>query len=429
MGGGRSKEVVERVNALLTTTGLASYRTLRPGEMSAGMQQRLQFVRALARRVPLLLLDEPLGAVDQPRRLLISEAIRNLLKRDQTAAVWVTHDALEAVTVADRVLLVGGRPLRVALEKQIIRPGREISVHRPADGRTSAGDLDAQAAELRALLMQLTTAEDNEQGEADVPRAAWKPKSSARTWPWILLPAVIVLCCWELGIRIWPEAKFFTSLPSEWIPVLARELLAGRILGHLGTTLAEMMLGLAIALPIGTMIGYLASSHRQVSLAVRPFLAGLAAVPLFVLAPLFILWFGIGIGMKVALAALSALPIFAYLVHDAAVVTRGRFYRYARRTGANAQRCFLHLTLPGTLEAMILGVRPAAIAALLGAFLGEFVAAERGLGYYIVLQSSRYRVPEVLAGVALLFLIVAVIDGATRWIAAQRNRIIEFGGL
>jgi NitT/TauT family transport system permease protein len=393
------------------------------------MQQRLQLVRAVARRVPLLLLDEPLGAVDQPRRLLISRSIRALLKQDKTATIWVTHDALEAATVADRVLLVAGRPLRVAQEKRIVRTGLQDPGLPPVENRSAIADLDAQAAELRALLMRLTVAEDTRQEAVDDQDAAPASKPSRITLLWVFPLALVVLGVWELGVRLWPNARFFASLPSEWIPVLFRELLNGRILSHLGTTLVEMTLGLVIALPMGTLIGYGASSSRTVSLAVRPYLAGLAAVPLFVLAPLFILWFGIGIEMKVALATLSALPIFAYLVHDAAITTRGMFYRYARATRGSIRRCFLHLTLPGMLEAMILGVRPAAIAALLGAFLGEFVAAERGLGYYIVLQSSRYRVPEVLAGVTLLFLIVAMIDSATRWIAAERNRIIGFWGL
>lgn len=424
---GRSARRRERVDELFVSTGLEPYRTLRPGEMSTGMQQRLQLVRALARRVPLLLLDEPLGAVDQPRRLLIAQAIRDLLKRDRTATVWVTHDALEAVTVADRVLLVLERPLRIVQERSIIRSAVQGSTASPALDGSMATSLDGQATELRHLLMQLTTGErtggvlaDSQHSQSRLERAA------PGTWYWILLPALVFLAVWELAVQLRPEIKFFTSHPTEWMPILFRELLGGPLWRHLNTTLLETILGLVIALPVGTMIGYTASSSQRASLAVRPYLAGLAAVPLFVLAPLFILWFGIGVTMKVALAALSALPIIAYLVHDAAAATRGKFYHYARATGGSIRRCFLHLTLPGTLEALILGVRPASIAALLGAFLGEFIAAERGLGYYIVLQSSRYHVPEVLAGVTLLFLVVALIDSVTHWIAAERNRIIEF---
>lgn len=428
--------VRERVDRLLELTKLDSYKKLLPHQLSVGMQQRLQLVRVFARRAETYLCDEPLGAVDQPLKLVLAERLRELLKEDGIAAIWVTHDTLEAVTLADRVLVVGGRPLKVFTEHYV---DRSIT-QRTNDGsqpsvafKGGTLSLEDQAALLRESLYAVQQHEDAEshspviQDKGD----SYKPANLRGLVErlYVLIPFTIMLIAWQVMAYLKPDLKFFISAPSEWGYLLFTELFYGPLAGHVLVTLRESLAGLGIGLTLGVGVGFISSSSRKLSLAVRPYLVGLTAIPLFVLAPAFILWFGIGEQMKVALAALSCLPIVGYLVHDAAAAAQGTYYRYLLSAGAKRRQVFAHLVFPSTLEGILLSIRPAAVAALIGAFLGEFIAANQGLGYYIVLQASRYHVAEVLAGVFLLFLTAIMADGLAQWVARRRTKIIARLGL
>lgn len=419
----------KRVEELLRVTRLSAYRSLYPAELSVGMRQRLQLVRVVSCPRPVLLLDEPLGAVDQPMKLRIAEAVRRMTKEDCVACVWVTHDSLEAVTVADTVLVLGGRPLKVLDTHSVARSAVGTAAV-AASSSLPPTSLDAQAASLRMKLLETalpadtpaTSGHTSARGYSSI-RHRWRVTSLAVP----LVPVLLLLLGWEFLVLLKPELRFYLSSPSEWIPLLVSGLWSGGLLEHLRITLTEAGAGLAIGGSVGVLAGFGAAHSDRVSASVRPSLIGMSAIPLFVLAPAFILWFGIGISMKIAIATLSAFPFIAYMTHDSARQAKGLYYRYLSLGKTRRHRLFTTVVVPGTLEGIIESLRPAAVAALIGAFLGEFIAANAGLGYYIILQASRYHVAEVFAGVSLLFLVALIVDWATRAAAHNRHRIILFG--
>lgn len=424
----------KRVGDLLRITQLTDYRHFYPDELSVGMQQRLQLVRVLACPRPIMLLDEPLGAVDQPTRLRIAEASRRVLKQSGSACIWVTHDSLEAVTVADRVLVLNGRPLQIAGTHEVRRETDEASG--PARGTKGAeqsnfspeASLDGQAAVLRRQLLKVMSFPESAtptSSSAEVERGARPRRWRATSLLLPLAPAVLLFLVWEAAALLKPGLRFYVSAPSEWLPLLGEGLWSGSLLEHLRVTLFEAGAGLAIGAPAGIVAGFTAAYSPKVSAAIRPTLVGMSAVPLFVLAPAFILWFGIGATMKIAIAALSAFPFIAYMTHDGALDAKGAYYQYLKPQ-ARPARLFATVVVPSTLEGIIESLRPAAVAALIGAFLGEFIAANEGLGYYIILQASRYHVAEVFAGVSLLFVVAILLDWATRTAARNRHRLVSF---
>lgn len=116
----------QRVERLLTQTGLGQFRDAYPDQLSGGMRQRVALVRTLAIDPDILLLDEPFSALDFQTRLTLADEVWSILKREQKTAVLVTHDISEAVTMGDRVLVLSRHPARVQAE-HIIRftgPGR-----------------------------------------------------------------------------------------------------------------------------------------------------------------------------------------------------------------------------------------------------------------------------------------------------------------
>ena len=105
---------------LLKTYGLEEFANAKPSQLSGGMRQRAALIRTLVLEPELLLLDEPFSALDYQTRLMVADDIWKIIKKEQKTAILVTHDLSEAVSMADRVLILSKRPGRLMKEVPII---------------------------------------------------------------------------------------------------------------------------------------------------------------------------------------------------------------------------------------------------------------------------------------------------------------------
>ncbi|WP_367568587.1 ABC transporter ATP-binding protein [Lacrimispora sp.] len=103
----------EKLHEMLHTYGLGSFEQARPSELSGGMRQRAALVRTLALEPDLLLLDEPFSALDYQTRLSVCDDISSIIKSAKKTAILITHDLSEAISVADRVIVLTSRPGRI----------------------------------------------------------------------------------------------------------------------------------------------------------------------------------------------------------------------------------------------------------------------------------------------------------------------------
>lgn len=103
----------EKLRQMLQTYGLGSFEQARPSELSGGMRQRAALVRTLALEPDLLLLDEPFSALDYQTRLSVCDDISSIIKSTHKTAILITHDLSEAISVADRVIVLTSRPGRI----------------------------------------------------------------------------------------------------------------------------------------------------------------------------------------------------------------------------------------------------------------------------------------------------------------------------
>ncbi len=108
-----TEETLARAEAMLEQYGLAPFRNARPSELSGGMRQRAALIRTLVLVPELLLLDEPFSALDYQTRLTVCDDIATIIRREQKTAILVTHDLSEAISCADRVIVLGKRPARI----------------------------------------------------------------------------------------------------------------------------------------------------------------------------------------------------------------------------------------------------------------------------------------------------------------------------
>lgn len=108
-----TKENLAHVEQMLEDYGLASFKDSRPSELSGGMRQRAALIRTLALNPRLLLLDEPFSALDYQTRLNVCDDVYRIIKKEKKTAILVTHDLSEAISMADRVLILSRRPATI----------------------------------------------------------------------------------------------------------------------------------------------------------------------------------------------------------------------------------------------------------------------------------------------------------------------------
>ena len=106
-------EKIDFARELLTAYGLDKFRNARPSQLSGGMRQRAALIRTLVLKPDLLLLDEPFSALDYQTRLNVSDDIGQILRKEHKPAILVTHDIAEAISMADRVIILSSRPATI----------------------------------------------------------------------------------------------------------------------------------------------------------------------------------------------------------------------------------------------------------------------------------------------------------------------------
>ena len=105
-----TKENLNYVNNLLDTYGLKDFKKAYPHNLSGGMRQRVSLIRTLATKPDILFLDEPFSALDYQTRLAVSDDVYKIIKKEKKSAIMVTHDLSEAISMADRVVVLTSRP-------------------------------------------------------------------------------------------------------------------------------------------------------------------------------------------------------------------------------------------------------------------------------------------------------------------------------
>jgi len=211
---------------------------------------------------------------------------------------------------------------------------------------------------------------------------------------------VVVLAVWEAVLRLLGVASFFIPAPSDIAVSLVRgrALYASNYLATLGSTLAAF----AFAFIPGVVLGTLVAEVRFAERTLYPLLVALQSMPRIALAPIIIVWFGFGPESKIVLGAISAFfPVFLNTVHGMAT-TDPEQLALMRSLRATKLQAFWKVKLPGALPFLLAGANIGIIFAILAVIVGEFLGANRGMGFLIVNESSQLDTPGVFASVMLL---------------------------
>jgi NitT/TauT family transport system permease protein len=236
-----------------------------------------------------------------------------------------------------------------------------------------------------------------------------------------LVPLVIILIAWQVGTTVFPDSKFFFSSPANIFSALWDLTLSGELIRHAAITIFETIAGFAIGTSLGAALGLALWYWPSAARIGSPYVTAISAVPVFAVAPVVIVWFGIGIFSKIMVAVLATLFVAIMQAHEGARKVEERHLRLITMLGGTRRQAFWKVVVPSALQWVVNSMRLNVGFAMTGAFIGEFISSEQGLGFFILRSASLYDMARVLAGCIVLM--------ATALLLNRLVSIFEIGAL
>lgn len=227
----------------------------------------------------------------------------------------------------------------------------------------------------------------------------------------ILVLAVLLLGT-ELGIRYGWMSRLFFSSPSEIAGAFIAQYEQGTLLSNIGITVFETMLGLVAGSIAGITVGLVLPQMRTVSRVIEPFLMVLNGIPVIVIAPLFILWLGLGLASKIGISVYIVFFAMFIPVYTASLRLERTLVDSLWVMGANRWQIFWKVVVPSSLPSVYTGLKIGSGLALIGAVIGEFVASRSGLGHMILYASGTLDTPTLYLGIITLAVFAALLSFA-----------------
>ena len=251
----------------------------------------------------------------------------------------------------------------------------------------------------------------------------WWQRHGVTSTVWLVRIVLVVafLVLWEIAADRWIDITFI-SRPSEIVKRLGEWTGDGTLWSNSWITIQEIVYGFLLGAAAGALVGFVLASLNFLYRVLDPFMMALYSIPKVALAPLFIVWFGIGMHMKVLLAA--ATVFFLVFLNTAAgvrEVDRG-LIDAVRLMGGGRWDIARKVVLPASMTGVLTGLKVAIPYALIGAVIGELVASNRGLGYLINDAASQFDTAGVFATLVVLSVIAGVLNILVGLIGKRVNR-------
>jgi len=232
---------------------------------------------------------------------------------------------------------------------------------------------------------------------------------------WQAALGITVLTVWQTLVSLKVLDAFFVSRPSDIAQRIGQWIVTGSLWGHLAVTLEESLLGLLAGSAMGISLGFSLGRSPMMASILDPYIKMLNAVPRVVLAPLFLLWFGLGIWSKVALAVTLVFFVMFFNTYQGVRDADRVLIDNVRMLGATERQLVRHVLIPSALTWIFSSLQTSLGFAMVGAVVGEYLGSTRGLGYVISQAEGTFDTTGVFAGMTVLALVVVVVSaGVTR---------------
>jgi NitT/TauT family transport system permease protein len=237
---------------------------------------------------------------------------------------------------------------------------------------------------------------------------------------------LLLVGVWESAVALGAIDPFFVSRPSAIAARVWSWVSSGFVWPHLAVTLQESVLGLAVGAVLGTVSGFALARAAFAAQIVEPYIMMLNAVPRVLLAPLFLLWFGLGIWSKVALSVTLVFFVMFFNSYQGVRQADTVLIDNVRMLGASERQLVRHVLIPSALTWIFSSLQVSLGFAMIGAVVGEYLGSTRGLGYVISQAEGTFDTTGVFAGMVILSLVVVLMSSGVarleRWLLKWKIR-------
>ena len=220
---------------------------------------------------------------------------------------------------------------------------------------------------------------------------------------------VTILAAWQfLSGPVIDE--FWLSTPTAIFGRLFEWVADGTLWGHASATLTAMALGFVVGSTLGIISGFFLGRNKFFAAVFQPFIIGMNSLPKLALAPLFILWFGIGLESKVLMTGLVVFFLVFYNTYAGARDTDQELLDVVTILGASRRARLLKVIIPSTATWIFIGLRLAVPYSLIGAVISEITASSEGLGYLLKRSANTFDTAGTFAAIGVLVIVALILN-------------------
>ena len=225
-----------------------------------------------------------------------------------------------------------------------------------------------------------------------------------RTYADRLVVLVVILAAWQVGSYF--VGPYWLSSPWAVGSRFVAQIWSGELIRQSAYTIEESLIGTIVGGVPAVLLPFMLRRHPVMVAILDPFMVGGYGAPKLALAPLFILWFGIGIESKIALVAVTVFFIVYFSTQAGIRALDAGLVRMAQIVGASEQHVARHIVFPGAVPYVFAGLRLAMPYAIGGAIIAELISANRGLGYLLQLGAMNFDTTGIFVALAATTCIV-----------------------
>jgi NitT/TauT family transport system permease protein len=217
------------------------------------------------------------------------------------------------------------------------------------------------------------------------------------------------LLLWEVASGRWLE-PFLISSPMRIVTSLIEDFSSGDLLQHTWVTFQEIAIGFPLGVIAGVALGYGFGRSRLLAEIFEPIIVALNGIPRTAVAPLFIVWLGIGLWSKVGVVFLLTFFLNFFNTYTGMRQMDREYIDLARLMGVRGWKLTFRVIFPAISPYLFTGIRTSIPFAVIGAIVGEFIAATEGVGFFIRMSAGIFKTADVFVGIIVLMVMVIIMD-------------------